>query len=179
MAVTYVDNPAYASTNNIVSLDLASPLISPPFLLLESDVVAEPAVLAPLSVPDRLAVAAYDATMSGTGVRLAPDGRVAQMILGAHTGATSSLFKTVNFYSFSSAVWTPYSSHLSAWVRAGRLHAYYEAVLAELLNSGAVTLTAADVTHLRWHEIDDATDLARAELPLAVTSVNSASETAA
>lgn len=163
MRVRYVDNPDYASTNNIVSLDLATPLIAPPFLLLESDVVAEPAVLAPLAIPDRLAVAAYDATMSGTGVRLAPDGRVDAMILGAHQSDTSGLHKTVNFYSFSSRVWSLYAARLSASVRAGHIHDYYEAVLADLINLGAVTLTAADVTHLRWHEIDDATDLHRAE----------------
>jgi choline kinase len=173
MRVVYVDNPDYSSTNNIVSLDLASPLIAPPFLLLESDVVAEPAVLAPLAVPDRLAVAAYDRTMSGTAVRLDSAGRVASMILAAHTGDTSTLHKTVNFSSFSATTWTAYAARLASWIRARRLHDYYEAVLADLINSRTVTLTAVDVTHLRWHEIDDATDLARAEQTLAVNSVKS------
>jgi NDP-sugar pyrophosphorylase family protein len=162
VAITYVDNPHYATTNNILSLLLAAPNVRAPFLLVESDVEAEPAVIASITTPDRMAVAAYDATMSGTGVRLAPDGTVAEMILGAHRRDTRGVYKTVNFYSFSDAVWTPYATRLASWINAGRVNDYYEAVLAELINSRAVTMTAADVTPLRWHEIDDVTDLARA-----------------
>jgi choline kinase len=162
VAMTYVDNPHYATTNNIVSLLLAAPLVRAPFMLLESDVEAEPAVIASIATPDRMAVAAYDATMSGTGVRLAPGGGVAAMILGAHRGDTRGVYKTVNFSSFSDAVWTPYAARLARWINAGRVHDYYEAVLAELVNARDVAMTAADVTRLRWHEIDDVTDLARA-----------------
>jgi NDP-sugar pyrophosphorylase family protein len=162
LAISYVDNPDYATTNNIVSLHLARPLVRPPFLLLESDVEAEPAVVASIAAPDRMAVAAYDHTMSGTGVRISAGARVTEMILGAHTGDTTGVYKTVNFYSFSGPVWDYYAARLAAWVAAGRVNDYYEAVLADLINTRKLTMTAADVSLLRWYEIDDATDLARA-----------------
>lgn len=161
VAISYIDNPHYATTNNIVSVLIAAPYIRPPFMLLESDIEAEPAVISSVATPDRMAVAAYDATMSGTGVRLGPGGAVSSMILGAHRGPTTALYKTVNFYSFSAAVWEPYIRRLASWINAGRVHDYYEAVLADLINTRAVSMSAADVTRLRWHEIDDATDLAR------------------
>jgi hypothetical protein len=62
----------------------------------------------------------------------------------------------------SSLLECPRCSRLAAWINAGRLDDYYEAVLAELINTRAVAMTPADVTPLRWYEIDDVADLARA-----------------
>lgn len=167
MAVRAVHNERYATTNNILSLYAARDAIDGAFLLLESDVVATAEVLAPLSQPDTMIVAPYRADMDGTGVRLGPDGAVEEMIVRAHERAAdrlASLHKTVNFYSFSAELWRDaYLPALSRWVAAGRLDQYYEAVLAELVDAGEVSLRGADVGHEGWAEIDDRDDLARAE----------------
>jgi choline kinase len=164
--IRYVENPVFDTTNNIYSLHLARPAIRAPFLLLESDVVAEPAVLGAIVEPDRIAVARYDRAMTGTGVRIDADGRIDEVILAAHHGERAGVYKTVNFYSFSAAVWSVYAQRLDRWIGRGEVNAYYEAVLAELINAGEVTMTAADVTHRLWWEIDDDTDLRRAEAML-------------
>jgi L-glutamine-phosphate cytidylyltransferase len=165
--IRYVDNPDYATTNNIYSLYLARELVSPPFALLESDIVAGADVLAGLGRADQMIVARYTADMDGTGVRVDEDGKVREMIVRAHTAASvqvTELYKTVNFYSFSAATWNEaYRPALEAWVARGRLQDYYEAVLAELVNAGTITMNAVDVTTLRWTEIDDSDDLRRAE----------------
>lgn len=165
--VRAVHNDRYETTNNILSLYAARDAIEGGFLLLESDVFCEPAVLAPLAEPDTMIVAPYRSDMDGTGVRLGPDGQVEEMILRAHVAAAdrlAELHKTVNFYSFSSDTWRgAYLPALARWVDAGRLDQYYEAVLAELVADGAVRMRGVDVGHLSWTEIDDQDDLAAAE----------------
>jgi NDP-sugar pyrophosphorylase family protein len=172
--IRYVDNPAWATTNNICSLDLARPHVRAPFMLLESDVHVEPSVVAAVAVPDRMAVAAYTPVMTGTGVRVGVDGRVREMILGAHRGDTRGVAKTVNFTSFSPAVWAAYERRVAVWIAAGRTGEYYEAVLAELVNAGQVAMMAADVTDHRWWEIDDVNDLRVAEAMVAAETHSAA-----
>lgn len=167
MRVRTVHNERYATTNNILSLYAARDAIDGAFLLLESDVLAAPEVLAPLAEPDTMVVAPYRADMDGTGVRLGDGGRVEEMVLRAHQNAADrlgQLHKTVNFYSFSAKLWREaYLPALSRWVAAERLDQYYEAVLAELINAGEVQMRGADVGLSGWAEIDDAADLERAE----------------
>jgi NDP-sugar pyrophosphorylase family protein len=163
--IRYVDSPDYATTNNIVSLARAAAAICPPFYLLESDVWAEPEVLARLAQPDTLAVAPYEETMDGTGVRLDGGGKVVVVELAAHKRNLSraNLWKTVNFTSISEATWRVFRPALINWLEAKKTDAYYEAVLAELVAARQVQLTAVDVSDLRWIEIDNLTDLKRAE----------------
>jgi len=170
--VRFVDNPDYATTNNIYSLHLAAGAIRAPFALLESDIFAAPRVLSAVEEPDRMVVARYTEQMDGTGVRVGADGVVQEMILGAHKAGVdvAALHKTVNFYSFSKPTWARYRAALATWVAAGKLGDYYEAVLADLINDGSVTLRAVDATSYRWTEIDDPDDLRAAEGMLAAAS---------
>lgn len=170
VGIHYVEAPAWETTNNICSLAAAAPAIAGGFLLLESDVAAEPAVVAAIAAPDRMAVAVYTGGMTGTGVRFdAATGAIRDLLLGAHRGDTRGLAKTVNFTSLSASTWAIYHARLAAWIAAGRTDAYYEAVLAELVAEDAVALRAADVTGLRWWEIDDAADLRHADALLGAT----------
>jgi choline kinase len=170
VAIRCLDNPDYATTNNIYSLWAARASIAAHgggFMLLESDIVCDTSVLAPLVEPDRMTVSRYTADMDGTGVVVADDGGVAQMVLRAHETASSrlsSLHKTVNFYSFGEATWRDsYEPALRRWIQGGRVNDYYEAALAELINRGEVAMRAVDASDMRWAEIDDRDDLARAE----------------
>jgi L-glutamine-phosphate cytidylyltransferase len=166
-SVRYVHNDAYDRTNNVYSLWLARESIRAPFLLAESDVVVEPRALAPLSAPDRMAVARWDPRLSGTVVRVRDDSSVERMILKRDQNAAMDLgqtWKTVNFYSFSEVLWSSaYRPALDETVTAGRLDDYYEASLADLINEGAARLEAVDFSGQRWMEIDDLDDLAIAE----------------
>ena len=167
LPVKFVSCPDFATTNNIVSLKAAAPLIRPPFLLLESDVYAEPAVYEKLTAPDSALVAPYDATMDGTGVLTNPDGSIREMVLGAHTvtdlQGSDELQKTVNFYHFSDASWRVIRPALFRWIEEGKVQSYYEAVIAETIGDGSLKLSGRSISGFRWQEIDDLADLAKAE----------------
>lgn len=166
----FVHNDRFETTNNILSLQVATPHLQAPFLLVESDIYLDPEVLAPLSQQDTMLVAPYTEAMDGTGIVMDAQNRVREMVIRAHLhrqAELSGMHKTVNFYSFSEATWRVYSERLDAWVRAERLDQYYEAVLAELINEGSVTMRGADVGAKGWAEVDDAKDLAHLESSLA------------
>jgi hypothetical protein len=76
IAVEYVLSPCFETTNNIYSLWLARRLIDEPFLLVESDVVFDEQLLAPLLEPGRIAVSRQLPWMGGTTVTLDDGGNV-------------------------------------------------------------------------------------------------------
>ena len=167
LSIRYIDNPDYATTNNIYSLWLAADAIEGGFQLLESDIFCQPELLASLLTPDLMAVSRYTESMSGTGVRLGPDGAVTEVVLKADRAVPdqlSSLYKTVNFYSFSGATWSnAYRPQLARWIAEGQTNVFYEAALAELINRGELAFSALDISGQKWAEIDDHDDLAAAE----------------
>ena len=97
VAIEYLLSPLFETTNNIYSLWLARRLIDEPFLLVESDVVFDEQLLAPLLQPGRIAVSRQLPWMGGTTVTLDADGRVNAFyppppgVYGEHcTGQTTS-----------------------------------------------------------------------------------------
>jgi hypothetical protein len=136
-------------------------------MLVESDLFLSATSLAMLKAPDSMLVSRYLPTMDGTGVKLDQSGQVEKMILAAHRkGATDHLHKTVNCYSFSLATWQRYATELERWIDAGRLDDYYEAVLAELIDSDQVHFRGCDISDHDWGEIDTPEDLRRLESKL-------------
>lgn len=167
---TFIHNERYATTNNILSLQVAADAIEAPFMLVESDIYLQPKILAPLQEVDQMIVAPYSADMDGTGVSVGADGRVEEMVIRAHLARPDSftkMQKTVNFYSFSKETWNTYRRALDRWVEEGKLDQYYEAVLAELINNGDVHMQACDVGTQGWGEVDDIADLEALEAGLA------------
>ncbi len=165
----FIYNERYATTNNILSLQIACDAITAPFLLVESDIYLSPEVLAPLLEVDQILVAPYTSEMDGTGIVIGEGGVVEEMVIRAHLARPDDLpkmHKTVNFYSFSEGTWRAYREALDRWVTEGRLDQYYEAVLAELINNKTVKMQGADVGPDGWAEVDDAKDLAALEAKL-------------
>jgi choline kinase len=164
--IDYVHNEAYRFTNNIYSLYLAREHIMPPFILLESDLYVDPEVLTPLIEPDIMVVARYTREMNGTVVEMTPEGYVRRLILGRDQTCDMRLddyFKTVNFHSFSEALWREaFRPSLERYIERNKLNDYYEAALGDEINAGRVRLRGLDITGARWWEIDDFADLERA-----------------
>lgn len=163
LTVRCVDNPAYSTTNTLASLACAAPAVDGDFLLLDGDLVFEPAVLERL--PGRGARLAIDRGRplddDAVKVALAAGGRITAVGKRLPPG-TRPAAESIGLGYFDRAtaeVLLPLSRRMLA---EGWGHAYYEAAFQRLLDRGA-PLEAADVTGLRWVEIDDHDDLRRAE----------------
>ena len=169
IAIEYVLSPLFETTNNIYSLWLARHLIDEPFLLLESDLVFDEQLLAPLLRPDRIAVSRQLPWMSGTTVTLDEDGNVNAFypqVPGVYDQHCTDLdhFMAVNICSLGCDAWGDVCERLDQHVAAGQTGCFYESVFAEMTVDGSMAPAAVIFPAERWYEIDTPADLDAAEL---------------
>ena len=169
VSIEYLVSPLFETTNNIYSLWLARHLIDEPFLLLESDLVFDAQLLAPLLRPDRIAVSRQLPWMSGTTVTLDEDGNVNAFypqvpgVYDQHC-TDSDHFMAVNICSLGRETWGDLCERLDRHVTAGQTGCFYESVFAEMAADGNMAPAAVIFPSERWYEIDTAADRDAAEL---------------
>lgn len=164
--IVYVNNPDYATTNNIHSLALAKKeLCEDDTILFESDLIFEDSVLDILlndSRPSLALVDKYESWMDGTCVKLDEFDNIDEFIPGSKFRFEDSLFyyKTVNIYKFSKhfSVNT-YVPFLNAYVKAVGNNEYYEQVLRIITLLDSAEIKAKRLSGQKWYEIDDIQDL--------------------
>jgi len=160
--VDYITNPLYKTTNNIYSLWLARQKISEPFLLVESDLIFEFAMLNDMLQPDKIAISNRLPWMNGTTVELNAAKKVTTFNLKPRPH-NNHQYKTVNIYSFSLPTWHKIEEQLSHHIHAKNLNDYYEVVFADMIANGSLSLNAVFFNEERWYEIDSMIDLSAAE----------------
>ena len=166
MPIEYIDNPVYDKTNNIYSLYLAKDrLLEDDTLLLESDLIFEPAVINKLLAdgsPNIALVDKYESWMDGTVVTLDEESRITRFINkdGFRFEEIKNYYKTVNIYRFSREFSTKYYvPFLTAYSTALGNNEYYEQVLRVILHLHEAPLKALPLEGETWYEIDDVQDL--------------------
>ena len=164
--VVYVNNPVYDKTNNIYSLALAKDyLLKEDTLLLESDLIFEPAVLRALLEDPRETLALvdkYESWMDGTVVKLDEEDNITEFVPGKKFVFEDIPFyyKTVNIYKFSKHFSeTHYVPFLDAYSKALGNNEYYEQVLRVITLLDDPEIKALKLTGQLWYEIDDIQDL--------------------
>ncbi len=169
--VVYLENQKYATTNNIYSLYLARMLMAEDdTILLESDIVYEPAILAKLLVnrnPNVVVVDKYRPHMDGTVVKISSAQEITAIIPKVHFNPDEidSYYKTVNIYKFSRSFSThTYIPFLEAYCATLGHNRFYEQVLRVILTLDQNNLRAMVLEGEKWFEIDTISDLRDAEL---------------
>jgi choline kinase len=163
LAVEYVPNPLYRTTNNIYSLWLAGADIDESFLLMESDLIFDASLIGEFLVPDRIAISRMLPWMNGTTITMDRSGQVASFRAGQATLTGADAYKTVNIYSFSRSTWRRVFSRLGRAIADARLNEYYEVVLKEMLADGCLSLKCVVFDADQWYEVDAIGDLRGAE----------------
>ncbi len=171
LAITYVENPLYDSTNNVYSLALARPYVKEACLLLECDIYYTQDLIETLLRGQGdcgILVSPYDAaTMNGSVVFADAQDRCTSLVIKRDQEAGfdySQALKTVNAYRFSKSfavdVLMP---NLDMYVKTQGVNSYYELVIGGLIYYGNNDIRVLRIPASRWYEVDDAQDLALAE----------------
>jgi histidinol-phosphate/aromatic aminotransferase/cobyric acid decarboxylase-like protein/choline kinase len=169
---TFVHNERYDKTNNIFSMALAFEQMTfdADLLLIESDLIYEPAVLDRILKSSHENVALvdrYQPGMDGTVVALTEDGVVSQVIPPSQQSASfdfSDKYKTLNIYRFARDFCaTTLHRLLTTYARLIDDNCYYELVLGMLVYMQQAEIRAEVVDSELWSEVDDPTDLRLAE----------------
>lgn len=159
--VATVENPEYATTNTLASLLDASPHLDDDFLLLDGDLVFEPAVLGPLSEPGTRLAIDRSRPLDDDAVKVAmADGRVVAVTKVLPDGVTG-IAESIGMARVDGALAPALFAVGRELLAAGARQAYYEAAFERLIADGH-RFDVADITGLRWVEIDDHDDLERA-----------------
>lgn len=169
--VIYVENPVYATTNNIYSLALATDyLAQDDTLLFESDLIYDAAIVTRLLAdpnPNVAVVDKYNASMDGTVVTINEHNDITAFIPKKYFDyrKVDEYYKTVNIYKFSREfLVNSYIPFLRAYSAAMGNNQYYEQVLRVLLTLEKGDIKALPLSGEKWYEIDDLQDLSNAEL---------------
>ncbi|HEX4138683.1 MAG TPA: aminotransferase class I/II-fold pyridoxal phosphate-dependent enzyme [Bryobacteraceae bacterium] len=166
----FVHNERYRETNNIVSLSMAMERMTfdSDMILVEGDVLFDPAILRPLITPERGNIALLDRYrpgMDGTVVSV-ENGLITQVFpphLQTEDFDYRDKFKTVNIYRFDKDFCRKtLQPLLSCYANVIDSGCYYELVLGMLINMQRETVRAEVVNRSQWAEVDDPNDLAAA-----------------
>jgi NDP-sugar pyrophosphorylase family protein len=164
LAIDYVVNPRYATTNNIYSLWQAREIVQEPFVLIESDLLFEASLLRDLQQPNRLGVSLLQPWMDGSTVTIDPLDRVQEFQLGTESDRDAVLYKTVNICRLSLRSWLQVIRRMEQRIAAGDVNSFYERVFADMVADGSLDLEAVVFDPDSWHEIDTLEDLQKVEL---------------
>jgi len=166
LTITYVENKEWETTNNVVSLALATDTLGKNFLLLEGDLFFADGVLDRLLGHNQTAVDSFRDGMDGTVVTRASDNSVEKFYLKTTPNRPediSKLYKTVNAYSFSfDSFFDKVQPRLNRLLRKGERNVYYEQAIADAVDDGGLTLKCVKFDESEWCEIDTAEDLQQA-----------------
>lgn len=169
--IEYIDNPIYATTNNIYSLALAKEwLIKEDSLLFESDLIFEKKMVDRLIEDPRPSLAIVDkfeSWMDGTCMKLDDEDKIVDFIPGKYLKfhEKDTYFKTVNIYKFSKEFSkNTYMPFLTAYEQAMGDNEYYESVIKLIALLERTEIRAMRLEGECWYEIDNAQDLDIAEL---------------
>ena len=166
LAITYVENEEWETTNNVVSLALATDLLGKEFLLLEGDLFFADGVLDRLLGHNQMAVDRFRDGMDGTVVTTASDNLVEKFYLKTTPNRPediSKLYKTVNAYSFSlDSFFDKVLPQLNRLLQKGERNVYYEQAIADAVDGGSLALKCVQYNESEWCEIDTAEDLQQA-----------------
>ncbi|MGE3795540.1 MAG: aminotransferase class I/II-fold pyridoxal phosphate-dependent enzyme [Dehalococcoidia bacterium] len=172
LAFHFVHNERFDKTNNIYSMALAFEQMTfdDDLILIESDLIYEPAVLDRLLKSSRENVALVDRYrpgMDGTVVTLNSAKVVTQVIppsLQSDNFDYTDKYKTLNIYRFSKEFCaTTLRRLLTYYARVIDDNCYYELILGMLIYMQQAQIHAEILTGEQWHEIDDPNDLRLAE----------------
>ncbi len=153
----YVNNPRWATTNSMYSFWQARDWIKGPVLVMNCDIIFEPAILARLLAAGGDALA-YDSS-SGSGIEhmkiKVAGGRVLDMSKGLPPEESAG--ENLGMIVFSAETASAVMAKAGDLVAAGGDNAWLAAAVREVAHQRPIR--AVDVAGLRWGEIDSATDL--------------------
>ena len=168
--ITYFENERYLETNNVVSLYKALDFFDDDVLMLECDIYYHKEMLEKLMNGKgecSILVSPFNSeTMDGTVVRIEND-RAVELILGKWQGKDfdySDTRKTVNMYRFTKQFALKYMPLIKWYVENMGEQSYYEKVLGSLMYYKECDMRIIEVPENMWCEIDNAEDLARANV---------------
>jgi NDP-sugar pyrophosphorylase family protein len=170
--LSYVENTAYDTSNNLCSLWQAKAEFNDDVLLLESDLVFDDRLIGALlemGKPNVAVVDRFKPNMDGSVILADGDAAKALVLKSeqSHGFDYSSAWKTVNIYRLSrQTLVDAIVPEMEKFLAEGRTDQYYEAVFASLIKSNRMDMSVMKTGNIQWSEIDTLDELRETETML-------------
>lgn len=162
MAISYIANPIYETTNSMYSLALGLDGLDVPTWVIEGDVYFEASLLS-LKSPAEIAWYVDSTTrgLDGAFVEADDQGVIRSLrIIRDLSLLTPRQSKSVGVLHLTQAGARRLGDWLRSGIRENRHNVYYDLIIADHLHEGAVHIV--DVAGRKWFEIDNQADLEKA-----------------
>ena len=160
--IHFIENPAFAITNNIYSLWLALDWVrDDSFVVLNADVIFDADILGSAVRTNALISMIVDPLWRDETMKVIIHGdRIMQMSKKISREQFSGTYIGITI--FSKAIQTRFFYKMSTLISAGRVNDFFNAAVQELVDEG-VHAGYTSTNGLAWAEIDDPTDLSFAQ----------------
>ena len=158
----FIENPAYAETNNIYSLWLARDwLAGAPFICLNADVLCDAEILAPAIESDAPVTMIVDPEWRDETMKvIIEEERVVRMSKQITRDEFSGTY--IGITAFSAATYASLFRKIGELIEAGNRNVFFNAAVQQLADEG-LPIAFTETEGLAWAEIDDPGDLAFAQ----------------
>ena len=159
--VVFCPNPRFDSTQNSVSLALCREAVAGrSFFKLDGDVVFDPEVLTRIAAPSAELSAGVDSgrKLDAEAMKVVVE-RGSIRRFGKDVPLTASHGESIGIERISASASEKLFDALDARIAAGVTNLYYEDVYSEMISRGEIVAEPADVSGLRWTEVDTFEDL--------------------
>lgn len=159
--VLYCQNPRYDSTQNSVSLALCRDAVGGrSFFKLDGDVVFDPELLTRIAAPGAELSVGVDSSrkLDEEAMKVVVEGRAVRRF-GKGVPLAQSHGESIGIERIASGAGDKIFDALDERIGAGVTNLYYEDVYSQMIERGELLAEAADVSGLRWTEVDTFEDL--------------------
>jgi choline kinase len=159
--VIYCPNPRYDSTQNSVSLALCKDAVGGrSFFKLDGDVVFDAELLSRIAAPRAELAAGVDSSrkLDEEAMKVVVQGNVIQRF-GKGVPLAESYGESIGIEHVAASASNKLFAALEQRVAGGTTNLYYEDVYSEMIERGELAAEVADVSGLRWTEVDTFEDL--------------------
>jgi len=171
MEIDYIENRQFDKTNNIYSLWLARNCLDEDTILMECDIFFEDKLIKRLlteRIENRVVVDFFRPDMDGTVVEIGYNNEITKLITAEEQELNfdySNKYKTVNVYLFTKEFLEEYFvPQLDLYIKTQSSNKYYELILSIFIKLHNPILRATVVNDVKWIEIDDFSDLKKANI---------------
>jgi len=171
MDIKYIENKKFKITNNIYSLWLARNILDEDTILMECDIFFEEKLIKRLlhgDLANKVVVDKFKSGMDGTVVEINQNNQITKLITGEDQDINfnySNKYKTVNVYLFTNQFLKKFFlPYLNLYIKTQSKNKYYELILSIFVNLKNPILQAVIIDDTKWIEIDDFSDLRKAEI---------------
>jgi choline kinase len=170
--VRFCPNPRYETTQNSVSLALCRAAVDGrSFFKLDGDVVFDPELLTRIAAPRAELSAGVDSSrkLDEEAMKVVVEGsRITRF--GKAVPLAASHGESIGIERIDSSASDKLFDALDAQIASGQTQLYYEDVYSQMIERGELVAEVADVSGLRWTEVDTFDDLEAARRLFRATS---------